>query len=619
MSSVSGSEQEAGKYGQGAAMSQQASADLSVPSSPLLDFNATKLVQHYHAAEYEYMAAQFLAVLIHLRDTTYYQLEEANHAALNHFVKQFLYFMSQEDFVLPEKYAASFIDLNAVIGNVVAISDFRTTDPFIQILLKQQRNYTKLLALYSGRNRVKVDRRLLFATSPQLATQWYFCFLEMYRTGPSDPETLAHLRDHITFEDDRLVGINSFTHHAYFGATYIDNEKDYLVKQRINRLFQATPLCQKKIENKPKPKKIGIFSSMWFPRQSVYRSQHPFLRELAKNHELVLVHLGRAREDLDTEIFSEVRHYNASEKADDLSAFDPNDFSMAYFPDIGMSIESIILANMRIAPIQVSNYGHPVSTFGAKVDYWIGGRETEVADRAREHYSERLVLIPGCAQAPVPLEYRLEYPTLGEKPIIINCTWSGQKINSEHLNRLKIISERVETPVKFHFFPGGAVLGNGYMPLKRAVENILGTEQTVVMPNFDFQRYMQSLEQAHFAIDAHPFGGYNPAVDLLTLRLPVVTMAGNRFYNLSTAYLLKKVGLEELITENEGDFLDVCCRMIDDADFRGRMQRRMKIADLDSTVLSLEHVPAFARAIDYILDNHESLKEDSAQNPITIT
>ena len=46
MSSVSGSEQEAGKYGQGAAMSQQASADLSVPSSPLLDFDAKQLMQH---------------------------------------------------------------------------------------------------------------------------------------------------------------------------------------------------------------------------------------------------------------------------------------------------------------------------------------------------------------------------------------------------------------------------------------------------------------------------------------------------------------------------------------------------------------------------------------------
>ena len=114
---------------------------------------------------------------------------------------------------------------------------------------------------------------------------------------------------------------------------------------------------------------------------------------------------------------------------------------------------------MRIAPIQVTNYGHPVSTFGAKIDYWIGGQETEVAALAREHYSERLVLIPGCGQAPVPLEYGLEYPRLPDAPITVNCTWSGQKINSDHVRRLKTIADRVKTPVRFHFFPGGAVLG----------------------------------------------------------------------------------------------------------------------------------------------------------------
>jgi predicted O-linked N-acetylglucosamine transferase (SPINDLY family) len=590
----------------------------SPPANPLLAFNAQRLEEQYRRNDFDGMCEQFLAVLIHLREVTYYHTDDATYLAINTFVKNFLFYMSQEAFVLPERFAVAFIDLNTVIGNVVAVSAFRTTDPFIEILLKQQRNYTKLLALYSGRNRVKVDRRLLFATSPQLATQWYFCFLEMYRTGPSDPDTLEHLREHITFEDDRLIGINSFTHHAYFGATYIDNEKDYLVKQRINRLFQATPLCSREIRNAPTPKKIGVFSSMWFRRQSVYRSQHPFLQALAKDHELVLIHLGRPRDDLDTSVFSEVRYYNASQRADDVSAFDPNDFAMAYFPDIGMSIESIILANMRIAPIQVSNYGHPVSTFGAKIDYWIGGRETEVAELAREHYSERLVLIPGCAQAPVPLEYRLEYPRLADKPLIVNCTWSGQKINSDHLQRLKKIAERVKTPLKFHFFPGGAVLGNGYIPLKRAVENVLGTEQAVVMPNFDFQQYMQALERAHFAIDAHPFGGYNTAVDLLTLRLPIVTLAGDRFYNLSTAYLLRKVGLDELIATNEPAFIDLCCRMIEDDHFRERMRRRMKIADLESTVLSHEHVPAFVRAIDHLLDNHEALSGLQSREPIMI-
>lgn len=593
-------------------------AGVAAPTNPLLAFDARRVEEQYRSHNFDGMCEQFLAVLIHLREVTYYQTDDATSLALNTFVKNFLFYMSQEDFVLPERFAVAFIDLNAVIGNVVAVSAFRTTDPFIEILLKQQRNYTKLLVLFSGRNRVKVDRRLLFATSPQLATQWYYCFLEIYRTGPSDPDTLEHLREHITFEDDRLIGINSFTHHAYFGATYIDNEKDYLVKQRINRLFQATPLCSRPIRNTPKPKKIGVLSSMWFRRQSVYRSQHPFLQALAKDHELVLVHLGRPRDDLDTSIFSEVRYYNASQRADDVSAIDPNDFAMAYFPDIGMSIESIILANMRIAPIQVSNYGHPVSTFGAKIDYWIGGRETEVPELAREHYSERLVLIPGCAQVPVPLEYRLEYPRLPEKPLIINCTWSGQKINSDHLQRLKKISERVKTPLKFHFFPGGAVLGNGYIPLKRAVENVLGTEQAVVMPNFEFQQYMQALERAHFAIDAHPFGGYNTAVDLLTLRLPVVTLAGNRFYNLSTAYLLRKVGLDELIATNEAEFLDLCCRMIEDDHFRERMRRRMKIADLQSTVLSHEHVPAFVRAIDHLLDNHESLSTEQSREPIFV-
>jgi predicted O-linked N-acetylglucosamine transferase (SPINDLY family) len=138
------------------------------------------------------------------------------------------------------------------------------------------------------------------------------------------------------------------------------------------------------------------------------------------------------------------------------------------------------------------------------------------------------------------------------------------------------------------------------------------------MPNLDFEPYMQLLEGSHFAIDAHPFGGYNTAVDLLTLRLPIVTLAGNRFYNQSTAYLLGRVGLDELITRTETDFINSCVRMIDDSDFRDRMRRRLKIADLDETVLSLEHVPAFVRAIDHLLEHHNELSRDGSRKPILI-
>jgi hypothetical protein len=218
----------------------------------------------------------------------------------------------------------------------------------------------------------------------------------------------------------------------------------------------------------------------------------------------------------------------------------------------------------------------------------------------------------------VPLDYRLTYPSLPSSPVLINCTWSGQKINSDHLHRLKRIAETAKAPVQFHFFPGGAILANGYLPLKRAIDGILGEQRVRVMPNLDFEPYMQLLETSHFAIDAHPFGGYNTAVDLLTLRMPIVTLAGNRFYNQSTAYLLGRVGLDELITRNETDFINSCVRMIDDADYRDRMRRRLKIADLATTVLSHEHVPAFVRAIDHLLENHERLAKQPGREPIVV-
>jgi hypothetical protein len=44
----------------------------------------------------------------------------------------------------------------------------------------------------------------------------------------------------------------------------------------------------------------------------------------------------------------------------------------------------------------------------------------------------------------------------------------------------------------------------------------------------------------------------------------------------------------------------------------------MKIANLESTVLSLNDVPAFARAVDYLLENHDSLEKESNRSPIEI-
>ncbi len=589
-----------------------------VAVTPLTAFDPGAIEVALQAGDHDDAGRRFITVLDHLRQTTFTRLDAATQQALDVFVESFLHTMVRPEVVFADALALRLIDLNAVIGNVVALSGFRTTDPYVRILVGQPGNFAKLLALANARTTVPLDRRAFFDTSPAVATRWYWCYLEAYRTGCASDASLANLREHIRFDDDRLEGVSAFTHHASFGATSIDHKHDAGIKRRINRLVAASPLASRPIRNEPSPKRIGVFTGMWFPAHSVYRSQFPLLEALAKDHDLTLVHLGPQRPDLDTRLFSEVLHYDAGRAPSDISAFEENDFALAYFPDVGMTIESVLLANLRIAPIQVSGYGHPVSTHGAKIDYWIGGRDVEDMARAADHYSERLVLIPGCAQAPVPLEVPPKLPRLPESPVVVSCNWTAQKVNPDHLRRLRAIADRAHSRVRFHFFPGGAVMGNGFLPLERSIVEILGAERVRVFPDLPADRHLEALAWGHVAFDAHPFGGYNSALDLLALRKPILTLTGDRFYNRSTAFLLRQVGLDDLVATTEEAFIDLGVRLIDDAAFRDRMLERLRAADLAATVFSHEHVPAFVRAIEHLLAHHAELARSPDREAILV-
>ena len=577
------------------------------PADPLRAFSAADTLAAYRAGDHDGVARRFLTVLDHLSVHTYAAPDGPTQHALDDFARHFLHLMSQEDFVPSDGLLAALLGKNPVIANLASMTAFGTTDAYVRILLGQPRNFMKLLALFSPRNRAVIDSERLFAAHPALASRWYFLYPGNYSVDSVRAESHARLVRHIAEPDARLAGDILLCHHLFFAATYVDPQGDRVVKRRINELVQSTPLCRRQIRNAPRRGRIAVITATWWPQQSVYRSQAPFIEALARDHELVLVHLGRPRDDLDTRFFSEVRRYDAA-RADDLSAVDPNDFALAYFPDVGMNLESVLLANMRIAPAQAACYGHPASTHGARIDFWIGGRDAEDPDpeRAQARYSERLVLIPGCGQASVPIDYRPVHPLLPAEPVVIDCPWAGQKIRHDHLARLAEIARRARTPVRFRFFPGGTTIENRLVPLRLAIEEALGRERVEVFGPLAYAAYLRELEAGHVAFDSHPFGGYNTAVDLLWLRKPILTLEGDRFFNRATAHLLRRVGLDELVTRTGDAFVETGVRLVDDAAFRARMVRRLRIADVPGLILGHEHVPAFVAAIEGILDGNRS-------------
>jgi len=185
-------------------MSTEAAAEAAQPGNPLLEFSAPSLIAAYQAGDHAAISKQLLGVLDYLRDTTYQTLDARTVHALNAFAKHFLYFFTQEDYSPADADLAAFVARNAVIANLAAMTEFGTTDAFVQILLGQSRNFTKLLAIYSPRNRIHIDPRLLFNTNPVLATKWYFACVENYRSDCADKGTLEKLRGHIRYEDDRM-------------------------------------------------------------------------------------------------------------------------------------------------------------------------------------------------------------------------------------------------------------------------------------------------------------------------------------------------------------------------------------------------------------------------------
>ena len=108
-------------------------------------------------------------------------------------------------------------------------------------------------------------------------------------------------------------------------------------------------------ENRPNPKKMAVISDLWSPTHSVYRNYYKYLESLRGAYHLTFFHCLRT-DGLDFGLFDEVHRLEFRDLTLDVERLRQNDFAVVYFPDVGMTLTSIMLANYRIAPIQLCSH-----------------------------------------------------------------------------------------------------------------------------------------------------------------------------------------------------------------------------------------------------------------------
>ena len=475
---------------------------------------------------------QTLIDLLHgIRDAEIVGTDISERSLLGRSMHAWMHAFCDPRFSATDDVAIMILQANTLISNVMSVID-ATTDPWIQTLHGQSQQGFKTLALYSARNELEVDVKGLLDQNPALVSNWLYHTFQIVFSGMPNRKVVEKLRSFVHHVDERLIiGINM--QEAYFGVTYTgDMLAERRMKELINNACRKVPKPEIVID--PDPKRIAVWAEYWSPGTSVHRSLRDYIAALKNDHHLTLLHSTKPADELDTSLFDEVVHLKMDQNGFDLSPLRDRNFAAVVFCDVGMTMPSILLSNVRLAPLQVMMTGHPVSTFGGEMDWFVSG---ELVEDVRVYgndrfYSEKLLSLPGYGAT----HERPTYEPKGKKKdtdaVVINCSWLGQKCHYECLEALNRAIERSGQKVLVRMFPGHTpLMHKGAYAFMRDVQKVLSSPRVEMFPMLPYEQYMEIMEEGDFNVDCFPFGGSNTASDAIHLGKPLVSMSGNRWFN----------------------------------------------------------------------------------------
>lgn len=244
-----------------------------------------------------------------------------------------------------------------------------------------------------------------------------------------------------------------------------------------------------------------------------------------------------------------------------ISRFAP---AMVWFPSIGMDRWVVLLANRRMAPLQVMTLGHPATSMSREVDVALIN-----APLIGEHncFSEVRVAFPADVerfQLPedaVRITPLRDLPQDGVVRIVVPSV--AQKLTAAFVRCLREVQEQATRPVEFVFFSGE--MGVNHVAVTLNLQKEL--KRVSVHAGLSYADYIHQLNRCQLHACTFPFGGTNSLLDSLRQGLPLVTLEGDEAHARVDASFIRKAGLpDSLICHSEQAFVAELLRLVQQPD-----------------------------------------------------
>lgn len=537
--------------------------------------------------------------------------------------------LSTEDIQFTQAQLFELVLCKSIINSIFYSSGFRGTDHLPNYLSTINEDGTatihqnKLVALLIVLHIDDLSHEFLSAARKLPANYYLVLLMGWLNCKTALTARGEEIRSELVNDSELLLRLDSNQRfldgimNVWMLSTYYVSKNKYVLKKNINQMlsrymdknFGTFQVRQNFIKSKAKPKLLIIHERLT-AGHAMFRCYEHYFNELNNYFDIVSMVQNEYVDDAGRALFNQTIEIGTtidfSQILKEVQRINPD---VVYYPSLGMCRWTVMLANIRLATVQVAGCGHPDSSYIDAIDYlW----SCELPNEGYNQLSEicladdliefRNTSYPGFNVS----EYLNHEKGTDVIHLAINC--SSMKLNSRFLIVLKNIIEQTNRKVQLHFFP--AVTGFDFDFMEQALLKLFPAAK--VYPSMPYADFMKRLSQCHISLAPFPFGNTNSTVDALLLELPVVAMNGSSPYSVTDQLVLHKVGLEKNVCNTESQYIELACRLIDDPVFLKASVENIKTAQVAEKIFveKPNNIDAsFATLLLKVVEQHKTIKK----------
>ena len=224
----------------------------------------------------------------------------------------------------------------------------------------------------------------------------------------------------------------------------------------------------------------------------------------------------------------------------------------------------VSLFKNRLAPKQISWLGYCNTSGLANMDYLIADKNL-IYEKEKNYYSEKIIYLPNiwnCNSGLNSIRSFSDPPCLKEKNITFGSFNNFNKINDKVISVWSQILLKVENSKLI--LKSSSKMDKSF--LKKEFEKCGVIDSIIFLEKRKLVSHFNLYKKIDIALDTFPYNGVTTTFEALAMGVPVITMKGYNFNSRCGESIIKNLDIEDLIANNEDDYILKAQKIADDKD-----------------------------------------------------